>query len=181
MPTNQEILDIIKGLSQVSANSHDTYDGVDPFDQHEKKTKIGLEREKVENPIINSREVYDGFSMAINRDMLIVNYQAMYNLEDINKKGANGFENRINKILNDIGIYIKKEYRKVTGKSLTLTDKTKKAKTQIQHMSNLKARVLATKIYKIGGIPSEKEEAGIDLLNDMTKKFLQMGKGLDKK
>ena len=98
-------LEIITGLSQAIANSHDG-----ALDKDGEPIKIGLNREEG-NPITDSR-VMDGFSVVYSGNKLRVTYQSEIMMKDVHKPG---FENEINAKLSSIVRFIRKEYQAVTG------------------------------------------------------------------
>lgn len=169
---NKTMLDIIGGISQVLANSKDTYTGYDPFDQHPKKEKAGLNREEG-NPLKDSRQLFDGFSCKIHGDQLMVTYQTDVLMRNVHQ---NGFERDVEKKLAEIASFIKKEYKKVTKNTLSLTGE-KDCHIIVQKTSNIRTFITATKSFKIGGInlPAEDPDSK-NRLEANIKKFLQLGK-----
>jgi hypothetical protein len=103
-------LEIINGISQVIANTHDG-----AVDDEGNPIEIGLDREKG-HPINDSR-IVDGFSAGIHADKLIVCYQSDVLMRNLHK---NGFEDDIEAKLADIVKFIKKQYKAKTGKTLSL-------------------------------------------------------------
>ena len=72
-------LEIINGISQVLANTHDG-----ALDEEGNPIEIGLHREEG-NPLIDSR-VMDGFSVRFGGDRLIVSYQYDCKLKHVHDK-----------------------------------------------------------------------------------------------
>ena len=100
------VYEIIQGLSQAAANAYDgalTEDG-EPI-------KAGLQREEGD-PILDKR-VLDGFNVAFYGNMMCLTYQSEVQLKEVH---ANGFESDVDQRMSDIASWLKKEYRKVTGK-----------------------------------------------------------------
>ena len=145
MAKKSNILDIVRGISQAAANA---YDGA--TDDEGKPLKIGLNREEGD-PILDLR-VIDGFNVSIAGNMLILKYQGEIMLRDVYK---GGFEAEIAQKLQDIASYIKKEYKKITGESLSLTKEDKEPDVLVQSSSRVRAWVHANQRFKIGGIPDE--------------------------
>lgn len=159
-----EVLEIIRGISTVLAN---TYDGA--LDEEGNPITVGLRREEG-NPIID-RRIIDGFNGSIQGNNLIIKYQSEIHLKEVH---GGKFEDEIAQKMQDIANYIKKEYKKVTGNSLTLTKEDKDPDVFVQSISKIRSWVQANQKFKIGGLP-EAEQLGKTVeerLNDTFKKFL---------
>lgn len=167
---SKETLEIIQGLSQAAANA---YDGVhdERFSLDGQARVVGLQREKG-CPIMDSR-VIDGFSVKFYGDSMIINYQSDVRMKDLKD---NRFENDIAATINDVKKFLIKEYKAITGNSISLT---KKGEPQIlvQQTSRVRTFVQAYQHYKVGGLsmdgigqPSEPS------VRDITKKFLETAK-----
>jgi hypothetical protein len=157
------ILDIIKGLNQAASNAYDGYDHMDE--------KIGLRREEG-NPIVDSR-VMDGFAVRFAADKMIVTYQSDIPLKELHPRGQ--FENDIERTFADITKFLKKEYKKITKSSVTLTE-VAPADMMVQSTSRVRNWVQATKQYKIG-TDSETVSLGRtsdEKMEDGIKKFLDL-------
>jgi hypothetical protein len=155
---NQDILDIIQGISQVLANTHDG-----AKDKEGEPIKIGLKREEG-NPVIDSR-IMDGFGASIQGDKLIIKYHSEILLSDVHDKK---FEDNIESMIEDISKYIKKEYKTITGNTLSLS-KVKKPpmKAIVQRASNVRCWVEAQCAYEIGGMDfNSKDEKQKDWRNN---------------
>jgi len=137
-------LEIITGINQAAANA---YDG-----SHDERfvtgdvKKIGLSREEG-CPIVDSR-VSDGFGVKIVGDMLQINYEANVSLSSVY---AVGFEEECERRIQAIADFLKKEYKVITGKSLSLSPQGE-AKCLVQNTSRVRTFVTAHKLYKIGGM-----------------------------
>jgi len=137
-------LEIITGINQAAANAYDgSHD--ERFVAGDAK-KIGLSREEG-CPIIDSR-VADGFGVKIAGDMLQINYEANVTLSSVY---AVGFEEECERKVQQIADFIKKEYKVITGKSLSLTPQGE-AQCLVQNTSRVRTFVMAHKLYKIGGM-----------------------------
>lgn len=159
-------LEIINGISQVLANA---YDGAQDADGE--PVQVGLKREEG-NPLIDSR-VMDGFSVRFGGNNLIVSYQADIKIKELHNSN---FESEIDSMIGDIVKFLKKEYRKLTGSSLSLSpvDEVEVFATSI---SRLRSTVTARKTFKIGGADaSENAEESKDRLEDSFRNFLELGK-----
>jgi hypothetical protein len=162
-------LEIIQGITQAAANA---YDGAhdERFVTGDPK-KIGLSREEG-CPITDSR-VSDGFGVKIIGDMLQINYEANVKLSDVY---ANGFEEECERRLAAIADFLKKEYKVVTGKSLSLSPQGE-AVCVVQHTSRVRTFVMAHKMFKIGGLRDVETlgEAVTDPIAVKYHKFLKEG------
>ena len=162
-------LEIIQGINQAAANA---YDG-----SHDQRfvtgdaKEIGLSREEG-CPIVDSR-VSDGFGVKIIGDMLQINYDTNVFLKDVY---ANGFEEECERRLQAIADFLKKEFKAITGSSLSLTPQGE-CKSIVQHTSRVRTFVMSHKLFKIGGMQGvETLGEGIDDPVDVKyQKFLKEG------
>jgi hypothetical protein len=165
-----KILDIVNGISQVLSNTHDG-----ALDEDGEPIKIGLRREEG-NPIIDSR-VIDGFSARFQGDRLIVSYQYDCKLQHVH---SNGFESEVDSTVNDVVKFIKKEFKKLTGNSLSLKEEGE-IDVLVQYISRVRTTVTAQKTYRIGGEPLRGQDGAKDgskdRLDSTIKKFLELGPG----
>ena len=160
-------LEIIKGLSQAASNA---YDGAhdERFSHDGESRSMGLKREKG-CPIMDSR-VMDGFKVRFYGDSMILSYQSEVMLKEVY---ANNFESDIEAMLNDIKNFLQKEYRAVTGNSVTLTAKGE-PNILVQSTSRVRNWVEAQQHFKIGGIEEMPIlEPSVDRTREVTRKFLQ--------
>tara|TARA_R110002051_G_scaffold50104_1_gene97253 strand:+ start:416 stop:1063 length:648 start_codon:yes stop_codon:yes gene_type:complete len=155
-----DVLKVIRGISQALSKNYDgayEKDGwTDFYDGDERKpVKIGLKREKYDNINVDSRSgLMDGFGCHFHGNKLCIKYHGEVSMKDIHRNGPKKFESEIEQTFSDIANYIKKEYKKHTGESLTLTSDGE-ADSLIQRMSNIRNWVQSTKYYKIGNITKD--------------------------
>jgi hypothetical protein len=157
------VLDVIKGLNQAASNAYDGYENMD--------NKIGLKREDG-NPIVDSR-IIDGFKVRFAGNNMIVTYQSEVMLKDLHPR--NQFENEIERTFADIIKFMKKEYKKVTKESVTLSP-VGETNMMVQTTSRIRNWVQAVKQYKIGaddGTVSIKEPSS-DTVDKSVQKFLDL-------
>tara|TARA_R110000824_G_scaffold90401_1_gene220828 strand:+ start:129 stop:701 length:573 start_codon:yes stop_codon:yes gene_type:complete len=168
MAEKNNILDIINGISQAAANA---YDGA--LDDKGEPIKVGLKREEGD-PVLDMR-VIDGFNVSIAGNMLIVKYQGEILLKDVYK---GDFEGEIAQRLQDIVSFLKKEYKKITGNSLTLTKEDKEPDVLVQSSSRIRSWVQAQQKFKIGGMPDQEEIGATveDRLSKAMKDWIGFGK-----
>lgn len=136
------VLEIIRGLSQAAANS---YDGA--LDENGEPLQIGLTREEG-HPVLDSR-VMDGFKVRFAADNLVITYQGEALVKEMHPR--NQFENEIEQKFGDIVKFLKKEYKKITKSTVSLTE-VAEADILAQSTSRKHTWVQAVKQYKIGGL-----------------------------
>ena len=171
------VYDIIKGINQAAANA---YDGAHEEGLQADGTarSAGLKRE--EGHYINDRRVMDGFKVQFHGPILRVKYQSDARVKDVAK---NGFEDDVIRHLEDIVKFLKKEYKAITGDTLTLT-REGEHHILVQRMSNYRTDIQAHCDYRIGGLnavgevnPGDEK----DRLNAAIKDFLAQGRDNAKK
>ena len=171
MSEGSTTLKIIQGLAQAAANA---YDGAhdERYTMPDTTVKTGLRREEGD-PLIDKR-VIDGFKIKFVGNQVCIHYQSEVRLKEI--YGGN-FENEINRMLNEIKKFLQKEYKKITGDSITLT---KQGEPHIYAASTSRVRswVQAHQYFKISGIKSVPILQGSEgrSVDDSIKAFLELGK-----
>ena len=161
------ISDIVQGLSQAAANA---YDGA--LDNNGEPISAGLKREEG-HPILDSR-IMDGFGVKFSADKLIVSYQSEVMLNELHPR--NQFENEIERKFTDIVCFLKKEYKKVTKSSVSLSE-VSAADVMVQSTSRVRNWVQATKQYKIGNLDEDvapNGQASKDNVDAAIKKFTEL-------
>ena len=160
------VYEIIQGLSQAAANA---YDGA--TDDKGEPLKAGLQREEGD-PILDKR-VMDGFGVKFYGNMMCLSYMSEVQLKEVY---ASGFETDVEQRMADIVSFLKKEYRKITGESVTLT-KEGEIDVHVQNSSRVRSWVNAKLHYKVGGLDeamavrAEQETQP----EDSFRKFLDLG------
>jgi hypothetical protein len=163
-------LEIIQGLAQAAANA---YDGAhDERFSHDGQTRtVGLRREEG-CPLMDSR-VNDGFSVKFYGCRMVINYQSDVRLKEIH---AGKFEQEIERQLNGIKKFLQKEYKAITGNSVTLTSDGE-VKVLVQSTSRVRTFVQAYQHYKISKVKEEPIlEPAIEDSRAITRKFLEQFK-----
>jgi len=163
---SSKTLEIIQGLAQAAANAYDgAHDERYTLDGQVKK--VGLQREEG-CPLMDKR-VIDGFSVKFYGDSMIINYQSDIFLREVY---ANDFESEISRRLNEVKKFLQKEYRAVTGNSVSLSAKGE-PQILVQSTSRVRSFVQAYQHYKVSGIESLPIlEPSVDTTRDVTRKFL---------
>jgi len=164
------MIEIIQGLSQAAANA---YDGAhdERFTLDGQVRKVGLQREEG-CPIMDKR-VNDGFSVKFYGNKMVINYQS-----DILLKQVHGgkFEEDIVRQLNEIKNFLQKEYKAVTGNSVSLTADGE-PKILVQSTSRVRSFVQAYQHYKISGVKEEPIlDPAVENSRTVTRKFLEQVK-----
>tara|TARA_R100001129_G_C5251529_1_gene228502 strand:- start:18 stop:560 length:543 start_codon:yes stop_codon:yes gene_type:complete len=165
------VYEIVQGLSQAAANAYDgalTEDG--------ESIKAGLKREEGD-PILD-RRVIDGFNVSFHGPLMCIQYHSEVQLKEVY---AAGFESGIEQQIADIASFLKKEYRKITGNSVSLT-KEGEADMRVESSSRVRSWVTAKCHYRIGGMDDVVVvgEGSEDRLEANWRSFLDQG-GLGKR
>tara|TARA_R110001583_G_scaffold41108_5_gene130866 strand:+ start:3580 stop:4122 length:543 start_codon:yes stop_codon:yes gene_type:complete len=165
------VYEIVQGLAQAAANAYDgalTEDG--------EQLKAGLKREEGD-PILDKR-VLDGFNVSFSGPTMCIHYHSEVQLKEVY---ASGFESGIEQQIQEIASFLKKEYRKITGSSVTLT-KEGEAQMRVESTSRVRSWVAAKCYYKIGAMEEVVVvgEASEDRLEAGWRSFLDQG-GLGKR
>ena len=169
-------LEIIRALSTASANM---YDGA--VDDKGDPIKMGLKRDDLPS---TNRKYIDGGKIRFAGNKIIVNYEAEIRLQDVYKDGINGFQNEMNDMIQNLVKQLKKNYRTVAGKSITLTPEGDDCKVNVAYISRTRTIVTAVRPYKIGGLSDVLAATGAEVnkreMTDAYRKFLEQG-GFGKK
>ena len=168
-------LEVIRGISQAMAYAYDGGHDARYTDDGEAHT-VGLKREEGD-PLLDKR-VMDGFKIKLSGDKLCIHYHSEVQLKDVHDKN---FESDLESMINDIAKFIKKEYKKVTGNTLTLTAQ-EELEAIVQNTSRVRSWVQAFRWYKIGGVKDVTPvgEASEERLDKSFKDWLSLGKNSPK-
>lgn len=138
---NATILDVLKGISQVVANTRDDNKGI--TGEGEPVKTDALQRE--EELTIHDPRVMDGFSIKIMADRLQITYNVRERMRNVSESD---FKKKMQDTVDSVASYIKKEYKNVTGKSLSL-DREDECKIVVQTLSSIKTHVQCICVYKV--------------------------------
>ena len=163
---SQKVVDILRGISQAAAGM---YDGA--TDEDGEPVKIGLKREEG-NPMLDKR-VIDGCKVRCSGKTLIVSYHSELLLKDVYSKNL---ESELEQTMSDIVSYLKKQYRKVTGNTLSLKEKGE-VDARVESTSRVRVFVTARKNYEISNMDNVvgAKEPSKDSLEKEFRKFLDQG------
>ena len=135
------VYEIVQGLSQAAANA---YDGA--LDENGEPLLVGLQREEGD-PILDKR-VMDGFNVRFSGNLMCLSYMSEVQLKEVY---ANGFETRIEEQIAEIVTFLKKEYRKIQGESVTLT-KEGEIDVRVENSTRVRSWVTGVVKYRVGGL-----------------------------
>ncbi len=161
------VYEIIQGLSQAAANA---YDGALGEDYEPANTGV-LRRE--EGDALIDQRVMDGFNVKIYGDMMCLSYQSEIQLKEVY---AGGFEEEMEQRLVDISGWLKKEYKKVTGNTVSLT-KEGEVDVRVENSSRVRSWVLAKMHFKVGELSEEMrlDAPSADTVDTKWRSFLDQG------
>ena len=159
--------EIVQGLSQAAANAYDGALGEDY-----EPVKPGILRREEGNALIDQR-VMDGFNVKFYGNMMCLSYQSEIKLKEVY---AGGFEEDTDQRLTDIAGWLKNEYKKITGNSVTLTSEGE-IDIRVENSSRVRSWVVAKKHYKVGGLGEdmEIEASSHNRVEPGWKSFLEQG------
>ncbi len=163
-------LEIIRGISQAAANA---YDGShkESYSSDGKARKVGLKREE-RDPLVDKR-VMDGFGVRFHGNQLCIKYQSEVQLKEVY---GTSFESDTESMINDIAKFLKKEYKSITGNSLSLTP-VDEVKIIVQNTSRVRTWCQAHRFYDIGSIEDVEgiKSPSEDKMDVSFRKFLDAG------
>ena len=162
-------LEIVNGISQAMANTHDG-----ALDEKGEPVKTGFLRRE-EEVTIHDRRLIDGFSVALYGDHLCLKYHSEVPLKEVH---GNSFETDIASTMKQCIGFLKKQYKAVTGESLSLSA-VDDPDIMVQSTSRVRSWVQAKQHFKVGGMDDSTEEIkkeSEELLDDAIKNWLAIGK-----
>lgn len=170
MTNSADTLKIIQGLSQVQRNTHDGARDADG-----KLLDTGLSRDQEVD--FRDPKVMDGFRIKLSANTLRLTYHTEFPLHQTLDKR---FHTDVEQTVADVISYIKKEYKKVTGDTLTLTQKGD-MDIEMSHTSSIRNWVVASCLYEIGGIDNDNTDQNKKDLDKAVKDWLALGRKDSKK
>ena len=162
------VYEIIQGLSQAAANAYDGALGEDMS-----PTPTGVLRREEGDALIDER-VMDGFNVKFYGNIMCLTYQSEIQLKEVY---ASGFEDDVSQRLTDIADWLKKEYKKITGNSVSLTEEGE-VDVLVQNSSRVRSWVQAKKHFKVGGLSADSNvdnSAEAKTLEEGWKNFMSAG------
>jgi len=160
------VYEIVQGLSQAAANA---YDGA--LDENGEPLLAGLKREEGD-PILDKR-VMDGFNVGFYGNMMCLSYMSEVHLKEVY---ANGFESDVESQIAEIVKFLQKEYKKITGNSVSLTAEGE-VDIHVENSSRVRSWVTAKMHYKVGGLAEDMQVAAPseDRLESNWRSFVEQG------
>jgi hypothetical protein len=164
--------ELVRGIKQAAANA---YDGAS--DKDGKPVKAGLEREM---DLIDPRTLrtIDGFTVKVcSSNTLCVTYHlqmmARHKLAALENKLQEEIEERIKEIV----VYLKKEFKNITGSTLNLKMKGE-VTYEVEAVSMVRTNLKGVCNYEISSVedPREEKDSLRDDTEKETNKFLAVGK-----
>jgi hypothetical protein len=116
----------------------------------------------------------DGFGVKFHGPLLRVTYQAETRIKEVQD---NGFEDEVGRKLQEIVKFLKKEYKAITGNTVSLT-KEGDHHILVQRISNYRTDVQAHCDYRIGGLTEVvdvEEGSADDRLDKAVRDWLALG------
>ena len=164
-------LQVLQDLSRAAGN---LYDGA--VDENGEPIKMGLKREELPS---TNRKYIDAAKVRFQGDLAVVTYEAEIVLKQVYKNGINGFQNDMDDMIQKVVEQLKKNYREVAGKSISLTPVTDESKVDVEYVSRYRTLVHAVRPYKIGGLSEVIAATGAEInkkeMAASYKKFLEQG------
>ena len=164
------VIEIINAISRVVTEKG--HHGA--LDEKGEPVKIGLKRE--EEISIQDPQVMDGFGVQFQNDRLRISYQCEVLLKDVHDKG---FEQDKRSMISKVATFLRKEYKELTGKALTLTAEADTFDAIVQSTSRVRSWVEAHQYFKIGGVSEAEyssEDPQKDKLDAAVKNWLEQSK-----
>ena len=163
------VYDIVKGINQAAANAYDGSHDKRFVEEGEEKL-TGLKREQ--GCVVNDSRVMDGFNVRLAGPKLIVSYQSEMPMSDFHNTKL---DQELEETYAGIIKFLKKEYKKITGDTLSLKEDGK-VDFILQNMSKIRTWVQAPKFYTVGNLKDVVEigEPSKDTLESSFKKFLEL-------
>jgi len=161
------VYDIVRGINQAAANAYDgSHD--ERFVEDGEDKAIGLKREQ--GCAINDSRVIDGFKVRMSGPKLIVSYQSEMPMASFHNAKL---DQEMEQTYADIVKFLKKEYKKITKETLSLTPDGP-CEILLQNMSKLRTWVQCKKVYTVGNMKDvlSVDEPSKDRLEDSFRKFL---------
>ena len=160
------VYEIVQGLSQAAANA---YDGA--LDENGEPLKAGLRREEGD-PILDKR-VMDGFNVSFYGNMMCLSYMSEVQIKEVY---ASGFESDVESQLAEIVKFLKNEYKRITGNSVSLSPEGE-VDVPVENSSRVRSWVTAKMHYKVGGLAEDMEVAAPseDRLESNWRSFVEQG------
>ncbi len=164
--------ELVRGIKQAAANA---YDGA--MDKDGKPVKTGLDRE---SELVDHRTMrtIDGFTVKVSSpNQLCVSYHLQMMAKHKLAALENKLEEEIESRMEEIVAYLKKEFKNITGSTLTLK-KLGDIKYEVEAVSMVRTNLRGSCDYEIGKMedPQEENDQVKDAFDKKVDKFLAVDK-----
>ena len=114
----------------------------------------------------------DGFKIRFAGNIMSLTYMSEVQLKQVHETG---FENEVQSTISEIVKFLKKEYRKITGSSVTLTQ-VEEADIRVESTSNVRSFLTAIQNFTVGGLDEAmNNEEGSKAPNEYWQDFMSQG------
>lgn len=161
-----KVVDVAKYLSQAAANA---WDGA--YNEDGKPIEVGLRREKQKSPF--KVRTMDAFNVRLSGDKLLLTYHSDMLTSDYHDKK---FKENVLATVKDILSWLKKEYKRLSGETLSLTE-FGEPDIEVQNTSRIRSFFIAKCFYKIGNISAgDDKDATREKLDKKVKEWFDINK-----
>ena len=164
----------VKILEDLSMAAGRLYDGAVDFEGN--PVEMGLKREKLPS---TNRKFIDGAKVRFAGDKIIVTYESETKLKQVYRNGINGFQNEMDDMIQKIVDGLKKNYRQIAGKGITLTPEGDESKVTVDYVSRQRTLVQAVRAYHVPALSEVMAATGAEVnaksMTDAYKEFLAQG------
>ena len=169
-------LEIVRGIHQAAANAYDGAHDERFVDGDDLAKKVGLRRE--EGCALNDSRIIDGFNVKVMGNQLTMIYHTEYTSKQAHNTST---ASDVEQAVADCVKFLKKEYKKVTGESLSLKDKSE-IDILMQPISRVRVSTCAYQTFTIGKMDAEAiDDPSEERIDKTIKSFLAMGREKAKK
>lgn len=158
--------DVLRYISQAAANA---WDGA--YDQKGKPIEVGLRREKEKSPF--KVRTMDAFNVRVSGDKLMITYHSDMLAKDYHDKK---FKDNVLATVADIVSWLKKEYKRLSGETLSLTEYGE-PDIEVSNTSRVRSFFVAKCYYKIGNLGAgDDKDAQREKLDKKVKEWFDINK-----
>lgn len=162
-----ETVSVLNALSSIVGEY-----GHDGATKEGEPAEVGLAREDG-HPILQSR-VVDGFNIKVYGDKLCITHHLLdQRMKDFHEKDQH---DKCQSTISDIASFLQKEFRKRTGKALSLKEEGQ-MHMDTEYVSRVRVNVVSKQYYKVGalkGLELDSKSIIDDKLNKAAKSFLEL-------
>jgi len=163
------VYEVVRGISEAVRNKHHG-----ATDENGKLVEIGLKRE--DQPIKDQR-VMDGFGVSMHGNLLLIRYNSHEPLMNLHEKR---FERDMERRIEDIRVFIQKEFSKLTSSQLKLKE-VGEVKIIVESSNRVKAMIKAMMSYEILNLKDKVDLVGTSSRTDKLEELEAQNKSMMKK